>query len=67
MQGIVAYKATGRLGGVLEAMRAHDRLTGAVYGERLGLGGERVCPAAALDGDAALYLATVIAPAPQAG
>lgn len=61
---VVAYKATGRLGAVLDALDQEGRLERAVYGERLGLAGERITAAADLDRSApAPYLAALISPA----
>jgi precorrin-2/cobalt-factor-2 C20-methyltransferase len=57
---VVVYKGGRHLPGVAEAVRAAGRT--AVYGEHLGLAGERVAPLCAVDG-AAPYLATVLAPA----
>ena len=59
---VVAYKGGRRMPDLLEVLRRHDRLDGAVYGAALGLPDEQV--AAAADAPAsAPYLSTVIVPA----
>jgi precorrin-2/cobalt-factor-2 C20-methyltransferase len=59
---VVAYKGGRHMPAVLEVLRRHDRLDGAVYGAALGLPDEQV--GAATDAPAsAPYLSTVIVPA----
>ena len=59
---VVAYKGGRHMPAVLDVLRAHDRLEGAVYGAALGLPEEQV--GAAVDAPAdAPYLSTVIVPA----
>ena len=61
-QAVVVYKGGRHLPAVAKALAGAGRLDGAVFGELLGLPGERVTPVAdASDGPAA-YLATVIVP-----
>ncbi len=57
---VVCYKGGSRLGEVLEAADQAGRLDGAVYGARLGIGGEEVLPAAEMVGREGTYLSTVI-------
>ena len=59
---VVAYKGGRRMSGVLDVLRRHDRLDGAVYGAALGLPDEAVGPAADAPADAP-YLSTVLVPA----
>jgi precorrin-2/cobalt-factor-2 C20-methyltransferase len=59
---VVAYKGWRRMDGLIEALRRHDRLDGAVVGAGLGLPGERIEPASALHGPMP-YLSTVLVPA----
>jgi precorrin-2/cobalt-factor-2 C20-methyltransferase len=59
---VVAYKGGRHMPAVLEVLRRHDRLDGAVYGAALGLPDQQV--GAAADAPAsAPYLSTVIVPA----
>ncbi len=61
-QAVVVYKGGRHLPAMAKRLAAAGRLDGAVFGELLGLPGERVVPVAdAADGPAA-YLATVIVP-----
>lgn len=61
-QAVVVYKGGRHLPAMAKRLAAAGRLDGAVFGELLGLPGERVSPVAgAADGPAA-YLATVIVP-----
>ena len=61
-QAVVVYKGGRHLPAVAKALAGAGRLGGAVFGELLGLPGERVAAVAdAADGPAA-YLATVIVP-----
>lgn len=59
---VVVYKGGAYLPQVAALLAARGRLSGAVFGERLGLDGERVCPLADAAGAPASYLATVIVP-----
>jgi precorrin-2/cobalt-factor-2 C20-methyltransferase len=60
---VVAYKCGPHLPAVLDALDDMDRLGDAVYGAALGLPGEDVRKASALDPKAAApYLSTIIAP-----
>ena len=59
---VVAYKGGRHMPAVLEVLRRHDRLQGAVYGAALGLPGQAVGPAAEAPADAP-YLSTVVVPA----
>lgn len=61
---VVAYKFGPVAGEVLAAVKDAGRLETAVYGARLGLPGEDVCPAGELDGPVP-YLATLLVPAPR--
>jgi precorrin-2/cobalt-factor-2 C20-methyltransferase len=58
---VVAYKFGARAPSVRDDLRESDRLDDAVYGERLGLPGERTGPATDLAGPLP-YLSTLIAP-----
>ena len=60
---IVIYKGGRHLPAISARLAAAGRLEGAVFGELLGLGGERVGALADLDGGPAAYLASVIVPA----
>ncbi len=60
---IVLYKGGRHLPAVADALRAHDRLDGAVVGEMLGLPGGRWAAVASVAGRPASYLATVVVPA----
>jgi precorrin-2/cobalt-factor-2 C20-methyltransferase len=65
---VVCYKGGRRLPAVLEVVRAAGRLEDAVYGARLGLGGEEVRAAGDLGaGETGPYLSTVIVPARRDG
>ena len=57
---VVCYKGGSRLGEVLDAAEGAGRLEGAVYGARLGIGGEEVLPAGEMVGREGTYLSTVI-------
>lgn len=59
---VVVYKGGRHLPEVAKVLADHGRLAGAVFGELLGLPGERVAPLAELADDPAAYLATVIVP-----
>ena len=59
---VVAYKGGRHMPAVLDVLRRHDRLDGAVYGSALGLPDQQL--GAAADAPAAApYLSTVIVPA----
>ena len=60
---VVLYKGGRHLPAVADALRAHDRLDGAVVGEMLGLPGGRCTDVAAVADRPASYLATVVVPA----
>ncbi len=60
--GVVVYKGGRRLPDIAERLRGARRLQGAVFGELLGLAGERVGPVQDHADAAAGYLATVIVP-----
>jgi precorrin-2/cobalt-factor-2 C20-methyltransferase len=67
-RAVVVYKGGRHLPAIAQLLAAHGRLDGAVFGERLGLEGERVGRLADLSQGPAAYLATVIVPAaPGAG
>jgi len=57
---VVCYKGGGRLSRVLSVAEEAGRLAEAVYGSRLGMAGEEVCPAADAAGETGPYLSTVI-------
>lgn len=59
---VVAYKGGRQMAAVVDVLRAHDRLDGAVYGAALGLPGEQIGPASSAPADAP-YLSTVVVPA----
>jgi precorrin-2/cobalt-factor-2 C20-methyltransferase len=59
---VVAYKGGRHMPQVLDVLRRHGRLDGAVFGAALGLPDEQVRPAAEVDGEAP-YLSTVVVPA----
>jgi precorrin-2/cobalt-factor-2 C20-methyltransferase len=59
---IVVYKGGRHLPAIAEALERAGRLEGAVFGELLGLPGERTGSVAASSGQPATYLATVIVP-----
>jgi precorrin-2/cobalt-factor-2 C20-methyltransferase len=59
---IVVYKGGRHLPAIAEALADAGRLDGAVFGELLGLPGERIGPLKELAGGPAAYLATVIVP-----
>jgi precorrin-2/cobalt-factor-2 C20-methyltransferase len=59
---VVAYKGGRHMPAVLDVLRRHDRLDGAVYGAALGLPDQQVGPAADAP-PSAPYLSTVIVPA----
>ena len=59
---VVAYKGGRHMPAVLDVLRRHGRLDGAVYGAALGLPDQQLGPAAAAPASAP-YLSTVIVPA----
>ncbi len=59
---VVAYKGGRQMPAVLDVLRRHDRLEGAVYGAALGLPDQQVGAAAAAPANAP-YLSTVLVPA----
>ena len=59
---VVAYKGGRHMAAVVDVLRSHDRLDGAVYGAALGLPDEQVGAAGEAPHDAP-YLSTVIVPA----
>jgi precorrin-2/cobalt-factor-2 C20-methyltransferase len=59
---VVAYKGGRHMPAVLDVLRRHDRLDGAVYGAALGLPDQAVGPAVEAPADAP-YLSTVVVPA----
>ena len=64
---LVAYKGGRRLPDVAAAVERSGRSAGAVAGELLGMGGERVAALAEMSSGPASYLATVIVPAEEGG
>lgn len=63
---VVLYKGGRHLPSVARALRARDRLDGAVVGERLGLPGGRCVTVESVADRPASYLATVVIPASRA-
>jgi precorrin-2/cobalt-factor-2 C20-methyltransferase len=61
-RAVVIYKGGRHLPAIAQLLAAHGRLEGAVFGERLGLEGERVGRLVDLCEQPAAYLATVIVP-----
>jgi precorrin-2/cobalt-factor-2 C20-methyltransferase len=61
-RAVVVYKGGRHLPSVAKALADAGRLDGAVFGELLGLPGERVVPVAEAADRPATYLATVIVP-----
>ncbi|MDA8148500.1 MAG: precorrin-2 C(20)-methyltransferase [Actinomycetota bacterium] len=61
-RAVVVYKGGRHLPEVTSLLADHGRLDGAVFGELLGLPGERIMPVAAAGVQPATYLATVIVP-----
>ena len=62
VDSVVAYKGGRHMSAVLDVLRRHDRLEGAVYGAALGLPDQSTGPAADAPADAP-YLSTLIVPA----
>ncbi|HXQ19265.1 MAG TPA: precorrin-2 C(20)-methyltransferase [Acidimicrobiales bacterium] len=61
-RAVVVYKGGRHLPAIAQLLAQHGRLEGAVFGERLGLEGERVGRLVDLAEGPAAYLATVIVP-----
>jgi precorrin-2/cobalt-factor-2 C20-methyltransferase len=61
-RAVVVYKGGRHLPAIAQLLATHGRLEGAVFGERLGLEGERVGRLVDLSEGPAAYLATVIVP-----
>ena len=61
-QAVVVYKGGRHLPAMAKALASAGRLDGAVFGELMGLPGERVVPVAEAAEGPAAYLATVIVP-----
>jgi precorrin-2/cobalt-factor-2 C20-methyltransferase len=61
-QAVVVYKGGRHLPAMAKALASAGRLDGAVFGELLGLPGERIGPVAEATEGPAAYLATVIVP-----
>jgi precorrin-2/cobalt-factor-2 C20-methyltransferase len=61
-QAVVVYKGGRHLPAMAKALASAGRLDGAVFGELLGLPGERIAPVAEAAEGPAAYLATVIVP-----
>jgi precorrin-2 methylase len=59
---VIVYKGGRHLPAIADALGRAGRLDGAVFGELLGLPGERVCGVEDAAGGPATYLATVIVP-----
>jgi precorrin-2/cobalt-factor-2 C20-methyltransferase len=66
-RAVVIYKGGRHLPAIAQLLAAHGRLDGAVFGERLGLDGERIGRLVDLSEGPAAYLATVIVPPAPAG
>ena len=61
-QAVVVYKGGRHLPAMAKALASAGRLEGAVFGELMGLPGERMVPVAEAAEGPAAYLATVIVP-----
>lgn len=61
-QAVVVYKGGRHLPAMAKALASAGRLDGAVFGELMGLPGERIVPVAEAAEGPAAYLATVIVP-----
>jgi precorrin-2/cobalt-factor-2 C20-methyltransferase len=61
-QAVVVYKGGRHLPAMAKVLASAGRLDGAVFGELLGLPGERIAPVAEAAEGPAAYLATVIVP-----
>ena len=64
---IVCYKGGRHLPEILNLLAECGRLDQAVYGARLGLADERVCPARDMLGTSGPYLSTLIVPSKRTG
>jgi precorrin-2/cobalt-factor-2 C20-methyltransferase len=64
---VVTYKGGRHLPEILDQLAGNGRLHGAVYGARLGLPDEWVCPAREMVGREGPYLSTLIVPAQRMG
>lgn len=60
---VVVYKGGRHLPAISEVLERAGRLEGAVFGELIGLPGERIGAAASFDDGPAAYLATIVVPA----
>jgi precorrin-2/cobalt-factor-2 C20-methyltransferase len=60
---VVVYKGGRQIAAVADRLRDEGRLEGSVFGELLGLPGERIMPVAAVADRPASYLSAVIVPA----
>ena len=63
-QAVVVYKGGRHVPAMAKRLAERGRLEGAVFGELLGLPGERIAPVADAASGPAAYLATVIVPPP---
>lgn len=63
---VVVYKGGRHLPAIAELIERAGRLDGAVFGELIGLPGERIGPVSTHAGQPAAYLATVVVPARRA-
>ncbi|MGH2466869.1 MAG: SAM-dependent methyltransferase, partial [Candidatus Limnocylindrales bacterium] len=61
-RAVVVYKGGRHIAAVAQLLADRGRLNGAVFGERLGLDGQRVGPLEEVGDGPASYLATVIVP-----
>ncbi|MDA8207435.1 MAG: precorrin-2 C(20)-methyltransferase [Actinomycetota bacterium] len=59
---VVIYKGGRHLAAIVDLLKRHERLDGAVFGELMGLGGSTVAPLADVAADTAAYLSTIIVP-----
>ena len=59
---VAIYKVADRLPEIVAAAAARGRADLAVFGQHLGLAGERMAPVGELDGSGAPYLSTVLVP-----
>jgi precorrin-2/cobalt-factor-2 C20-methyltransferase len=64
---VVVYKGGRHLPEIASLLRAHDRLSGAVVGEMLGLPGGRSMSVESVADRPASYLATIVVPAQRGG
>jgi precorrin-2/cobalt-factor-2 C20-methyltransferase len=61
-RAVIIYKGGRHMGAVARLLAEHDRLRGAVFGERLGLADQRVGPLEEIGDGPASYLVTVVVP-----